>query len=152
MPNKLGQNNCLLRKFRINSSSILILRTNFTKFWGQILQLPSKLRNQLFIFWTVFQPWALPSDIPAAKRGLFTKKPVSPASQWKCWKSGIHGKKEQGGDKHCEGMHFKIIWLGVSHVIFTCVLLFLRNCDDLRTRVSLISVVQFLMSRIIIVK
>ena len=31
------------------------------------------LLGQLFIFGTIFQPWALSSDIPAAERGLFTK-------------------------------------------------------------------------------
>ena len=37
------------------------------------LQFPSKLLGKLFIFRTIFQPWALPSYIPAAERGLFTK-------------------------------------------------------------------------------
>ena len=33
------------------------------------------LLDQLFIFWTIFQPWALSSDIPAAERGLFIRYP-----------------------------------------------------------------------------
>ena len=32
------------------------------------------LLGQLFIFRTIFQPRALPSDIPAAERGSFTNK------------------------------------------------------------------------------
>ena len=35
--------------------------------------LKASLLGQLFIFRTIFQPWALSSDIPAAERGLFTK-------------------------------------------------------------------------------
>ena len=31
------------------------------------------LEASLFIFRTILQPWALSSDIPAAKKGLFTK-------------------------------------------------------------------------------
>ena len=33
----------------------------------------ASLLGQLFIFRTIFQPWGLSSDIPAAERGLFTK-------------------------------------------------------------------------------
>ena len=34
--------------------------------------LQASLLSQLFIFRTIFQPWALSSNIPAAERGLFT--------------------------------------------------------------------------------
>ena len=34
--------------------------------------LKALLLGQLFIFWTILQPWALSSGIPAAERGLFS--------------------------------------------------------------------------------
>ena len=39
--------------------------------------LEASLLGQLYIFRTIFRPWALSSDIPAAERGLFTKYPWS---------------------------------------------------------------------------
>ena len=44
-----------------------ILTQNFT------VALEALLLSQLFVFRTIFQPWALTSDIPAAETGLFTK-------------------------------------------------------------------------------
>ena len=38
--------------------------------------LEASLLCQFFIFRTIFQPWRLSSDIPAAERGLFTKYTV----------------------------------------------------------------------------
>ena len=35
--------------------------------------LKASLLSKLLIFLTIFQPWASSSDIPATKRGLFTK-------------------------------------------------------------------------------
>ena len=35
--------------------------------------LEASILGQLFIFRTIFQPWALSSDMPAAERGLFPK-------------------------------------------------------------------------------
>ena len=43
------------------------LSQNFT------VALEALLLGQLFMFWTIFQPWALSSDISAVRRGLFTK-------------------------------------------------------------------------------
>ena len=40
--------------------------------------LQASLLGQLFIFRTIFQPWVLSYDIPAAERGLFTKYDAFP--------------------------------------------------------------------------
>ena len=59
--------------------------------------LEASLLGQLFIFQTIFQPWALSSDIPAAERGSFTnyhhKKLTKPT--FGCWPFGRAKVKRQ---------------------------------------------------------
>ena len=44
--------------------------------------LEALLLGQLLIFWTILQPWVSPSDIPAAKRALFTNYIVDHKANW----------------------------------------------------------------------